>query len=841
MQVHSVRFLSMLVMLLILGSFHGFGQKILPTTASERLKSLSEKKQMIQSGTINVAFHNIGPTAMGGRVVAVDVNPQKTTEFYVAYASGGLWYTKNNGQSFVPVFDSSDVLGIGDVAVDWVNGIIWLGTGEANASKSSYSGIGVYKSRDWGKTWQYMGLPESHHIGRIIISPVNPEIVWVASTGHLYSSNKERGVYKTSDGGLTWKQVLYVNDYTGAIDLALNSANPDVLYACMWQKKRDAWNFEESGSGSGIYKSLDGGNHWELISGSGSGLPQGDAMGRCGLAIFNGNPDILYLLVDNQSKITFPVRKDTSAARMTYHLYDFKNISKDEFAGLDNNKLDTFLKEHQLLDRYNAKQLKEWVSNNKIAPGELFNYLTSGDSKEPAVLGAELYRSNDAGKTWLKIADRGLSNLYATIGYYFGHLAVSAVNEKKILLLGIQPLLSLDGGKSFKGIGKANTHSDYHAVWMDPKDDQHIIVGNDGGVNITYDDGMNWFKANAPAVGQVYSLSVDNNKPYRVYAGLQDNGVWYGIANFKETNIDFADPKGFRKLGGGDGMMVLADLRDNKTIYLGAQYGIYSRTNLDTGGMLLLKPIQKIGEAPYRFNWLTPILLSKHLPDAFYMGSNHLHRSLNKGENMQTISPDLTKGARQGDVPFGTITSIDESPLHFGLLYAGTDDGNLQVSRDGGYTWKKIDTKLPQNLWVSRIVASAFKESRVYVTLNGYRYDHFKPYVFVSEDYGETWKPLYNNLPMEPVNVLREDPINENILYVGTDGGCYVSKNRGDTWEIWNKGLPVSVPVYDIAIHHGQNEILLGTHGRSIYLAPLNTINGGKAEMTVVKEKKIED
>jgi photosystem II stability/assembly factor-like uncharacterized protein len=817
-----------------------YSQQIKPTAAEERLKSLAQKKGMSKASTISAPFRNIGPSVMSGRVVDVDVNPDKPIEFYVAYATGGLWYTKNNGQSFKPVFDSADVIGLGDVTVDWKSGTIWLGTGEANASRSTYSGVGVYKSNDTGRTWKYTGLPESHHIGKIILHPTNPDVVWVAATGHLYSANKERGVYKTKDGGKSWTQVLYVNENTGAIELEINPGNPDELYACMWQKTRSAWNFEEAGAGSGIYKSMDGGNNWQLISGEGSGLPGNAALGRCGIAVFHANPQVLYLLVDNQSKLTFPERKD-SATGKKYSLRDFKNISSEQFAALDDNKLDTFLNENKMLGRYNAKQVKDWVASGKIASTELYNYLTSGNSKDATPVGAELYKSEDAGKTWKKIADRTITNMYGQIGYYFGRLTVSATNEKKILLLGIQPMLSIDGGKSFKGISKSNTHADYHAVWMDTKDDQHMVVGNDGGVNITYDDGMNWFKANSPAVGQIYSISVDNANPYNMYVGLQDNGVWYAPANFKGINTDFADPKAFRNLGGGDGMMVLADPRDNKTIYYGSQFGNYARTHLDTAGVLPLKPMHELGDSAFRFNWLAPIMLSKHLPDALYMGGNRLHRSLNKGAGMQTISPDLTKGPKDGDVPYGTITALDESPLRFGLLYAGTDDGNVQLSKDGGYTWKRIDTKLPQGLWVTRVTASAFKEARVYVTLTGYRNDHFNPYVFVSENFGETWKAIHANLPMEPVNVLREDPLNENILYLGTDGGCYVSKTKGASWEIWNKGMPLSVPVYDIAIHKGQNEILLGTHGRSIYKASLNTVNGGIAEKLVEKERKVAD
>ncbi len=820
---------------------HSFSQSnIQPTKAQEMRNSLAQKRAMIQSSSIQIPFSNIGPSAMGGRVVDIAVNPKNPIDFFVAYASGGLWQTTNNGQSFVPVFDSADVINMGAIAVHWPSGTIWVGTGEANANRSSYSGTGIYKSTDSGKTFQFKGLPESHHIGRIVVHPTNPNIVWVAVSGHLYSSNEERGVYKTTDGGNTWQRVLYVNENTGAIDIEINPTNPDELYACMWQRKRSAWNFEEGGAGSGIYKSADGGKTWQNISGPNSGLPGNGKLGRCGIAIFPGNTDILYLLVDNQTKIPVTEPKDANDFSKSYRPYHFKKITKEQFAQLDDKKLDSFLLQNKLQKKYNAQSLKAKVAAGEIAPTALYTYVVGSESDEPSAVGAELYRSDNAGKSWNKIADKVIKNTFGPVGYYFGRLAVSTYDQNKVLLLGLQPMMTKDGGKTFSSIAALNVHADAHAAWMNPVDDDHIIIGNDGGVNITYDNGRNWFKANTPAVAQLYSLSVDNGNPYKVYFGMQDNGVWYGKTTGAFYSEDLGDPRGYRRLGGGDGMMVQADPRDNNTVYLGVQFGKYWRTNTDTGGLLMMKPANELGEPLLRFNWLSPLMISKHVPDVVYLASNRLHRSLNKGANMQTISPDLTYGKKDGDVPFGTITTIDESPLHFGWLLAGTDDGRVQLSKDGGYTWTPVDAGLPKGLWVTRVIASAYSESRIYVTLNGYRNDHFNPYVYISEDLGKNWKPLNAGLPLEPVNVLREDPIKEDILYLGTDGGCYVSKNRGASWEIWHKGLPASVPVYDIAIHKGQNEILLGTHGRSIYLASLAKLNGGKAA-PIRKMDKVEE
>jgi hypothetical protein len=388
--------------------------------------------------------------------------------------------------------------------------------------------------------------------------------------------------------------------------------------------------------------------------------------------------------------------------------------------------------------------------------------------------------------------------------------------------------MSKDGGKKFETIDKPNVHPDHHALWINPNRDNHIINGNDGGLNISYDDGAHWFKANTPQVGQFYAITADNARPYRVYGGLQDNGVWMGAVNNQESSYDWYDSgqNPFRMLNGGDGMQVQVDARDNKTVYSGSQFGVYTRQHLDSNrrGAKLVRPAHELGEKPLRFNWQSPILLSQHNPDVFYFGTNRFYRSLNRGDSFDVASNDLTGGRKTGNVPFGTLTSICESPLKFGLLYTGSDDGYVHISRDGGNTFTNIGNGLPKDLYVSRVHASAARESRVYVTLNGYRNDHFAPYVFVSNDYGNTWKNISANLPAEPVNVIVEDVVNDSILYAGTDGGLYVSINAGNSYMTWNKGLPKSVPVHDIHIQKRENEILLGTHGRSVYVASLKSI-----------------
>ncbi|MES2005339.1 MAG: glycosyl hydrolase [Bacteroidota bacterium] len=820
--------------------------QVKPTPASDRLKSTEQRKALLQKSLVNgTPFRNVGPSVMSGRVVDVDVNPDDPTEFYVAYASGGLWYTVNNGQSFTSVFDSEDILTLGDIAVNWKTRTIWVGTGEVNSSRSSYAGIGIYKSSNNGKNWEYIGLPESQHIGKILLHPTDNNTVWVAATGHLYSPNKDRGIYKTTDGGKTWKQTLYIDENTGAIDLDINPKNPNELYAAMWYKTRSAWNFEEGGKTSGIYKSTNGGDSWELVSKEGSGFPNGEGVGRIGLAVSQQNPAIVYAVVDNNFHQADTALKKTDSTR--YVLRDFKDLTKEQFQALDDKKFSAFIgnRRNGIPQKYTAASIKEGVANGKYQPSVIWDFLFDANTAlfETPIIGCELYRSEDAGKTWKKTNTKPLT-LFSTYGYYFGKVWVSPVDDNKIVLTGFDVEMSTDGGKTFKSIGGANVHADHHVAWFDPKKDSHIIIGNDGGCNITYDNGEHWFKANTPPVGQFYNVTFDMAKPYNVYGGLQDNGTWFGSSTTKE-NYDWYDSgeNPFKGIGGGDGMQVQVDWRDNKTVYSGSQFGAYSRQVVGASradsraDFRSVRPSRDLGETALRYNWQTPILLSRHNQDVFYYGSNKFHRSFNKGDSSVAMSGDLTTNPKQGDVPFGTSTTISESPIRFGLIYVGTDDGNIQVTKDGGYTWELVTKKLPKGLYVSRVTASAFKEGRVYASLNGYRNDNFLPYVYVSEDYGASWKQIGKDLPNEPVNVIKEDLTNENILYIGTDGGLYVSIDGGASSMMWNKGLPYSVPVHDIALHPRENDLILGTHGRSIYIAKLDEVQK-LAKDPAYREKK---
>jgi photosystem II stability/assembly factor-like uncharacterized protein len=802
--------------------------QIKATSAQERLKTIDQRKQLLSRSTLNeTGFRNIGPSIMSGRVVDIEVNPQDPTEFYVAYASGGLWHTKNNGQSFAPIFDSVDVLTIGDIAVNWQNRHIWVGTGEVNSSRSTYAGLGVYRSANNGKSWEYLGLPESHHIGKIQLSAKDPNTAWVAVLGHLYSESKERGIYKTTDAGKTWNLTLASDANTGAIDVDIDPSNEQVLYAAMWYRTRTASNFEESGKTSGIFKSTDGGDHWTLVSTPTSGFPSGDGVGRIGLAVYPKNPSIVYAIVDNnfhQPDTAMQKAADTSR----YVLRDFKTLTVEQFLALDDKKLNAFLKSPRngIPTKYSAENIKQDVKSGKLAPNCIWDYLYDANTAlfETPIYGAQVYRSDNAGLSWVKTHAKPI-DLYSTYGYYFGKVFVSPSNPDKIAITGVGVLLSTDGGKTFNSIGKENVHADHHFVWMNGARDSHMIIGNDGGCNITYDNGAHWFKANTPAVGQFYNIAIDMAKPYNVYGGLQDNGTWFGSSATKE-NYDWYDSghNPYTMIGGGDGMQVQVDWRDNKTVYSGSQFGFYSRQNLATKDRKAVRPMRDLGEPAVRYNWQSPILLSRHNQDVFYFGSNKFHRSMSKGDSLVTLSTDLTTNPAQGDVPFGTTTTISESPIRFGLIYVGTDDGNVQVSKDGGNSFTMISQKLPKGLYVSRVIASKYNVARVYVTLNGYRNDHFNAYVYQSDDYGTTWKQIMKDLPSEPVNVIKEDAVAEQVLYVGTDGGLYVSLDGGNSSMAWTKGLPASVPVHDLEIHPRDHEIVLGTHGRSLYVGKLDAL-----------------
>ena len=807
------------------------------TSADAIVNSMDVFEQMQEASMVkNIPFENIGPKVMSGRVVALAVNPENPAEFYVAYASGGVWHTTTNGISFDPISDNAPTQNIGEIAMHWPSRTLWVGTGENNASRSSYAGIGMLKTTDNGASWQKAGLEDSHHIGKILINPSDPDHLVVGVTGHLYSTNKDRGVYVSRDGGNTWKQTLFVNDETGIIDMSVAPEDFTIQYAAAWQKDRKAWDFTGNGSNSGIYKSTDAGESWELISTQASGFPTGDGVGRIGLAVYNQNT--LFAIHDSQ----FRRPEEANEKKEGLSKEEFKTMSKEDFLALEDKKLNAFLKENNFQEKYRAANLKNSVKAGAVMPKDLATYLEDANSLlfDTPVVGAEVYKSTDGGKTWGKTHEGFLDDLYYSYGYYFGHVHVHPKNQEKIYIYGVPILASNDGGKTFAAIGKSNVHSDHHALWINPDVEGHLINGNDGGVNITYDDGAHWMKNNSTAVGQFYAINVDNEKPYNVYGGLQDNGVWKGAHNAVDNERWHSTGHNpWTSIMGGDGMKIQIDKRNSNIVYTGFQFGNYYRLNLETNGRKAIQPKHSLGESPYRFNWQTPILLSSHNQDILYYGGNKLHRSLNQGDDWETISSDLTQGGRKGNVAYGTLTTLSESPFQFGYIYTGSDDGYVHRTTNGGGSWERISNSFPEDLWVSRVVASAHKKDRVYVSLNGYRWDDFTPYVYMSDDGGKNWEAITSNLPLSPVNVIREDPKDENILYLGNDLGVFVSTNMGKKWEAFSKGLTTAA-VHDLVIQSEENHLLVGTHGRSIYKTDISILHKKKkAKLTVFPLKEI--
>ncbi len=644
--------------------------------------------------------------------------------------------------------------------------------------------------------------------------------------GHLYSPNPERGVFKTTDGGKTWRKVLYINDNTGAIDLIADPLDPKVLYAATWERERRAWNFVESGTGSAIYKSIDGGEKWTRLPSA--GFPADAGAGRIGLAIHkNGAKTTLYAAIDNYN-LRPPKAEDPDVLSINA----LRNMDKETFVQLPKYKIKDYLNSKGFPEKYSADKVIEMVKNDVIKPSALVQYTEDANALllSSEVIGLEVYRSDDNGRTWRRTHKDYINDVYSSYGYYFGQIRVAPYDVNKLFILGVPIIRSDDGGRTWRSVNGENVHGDHHALWINPRRPGHLILGTDGGLNISYDDGENWIKCNTPAVGQFYAIAVDMARPYQVYGGLQDNGVWYGPSNYRHS-VEWHDSGQYpwKALLGGDGMQVAVDTRDNATVYTGFQFGNYFRIHTKTGERKYITPKHELGEAPLRWNWQTPIHLSVHNQDILYIGANRVYRSFDQGNNFAPISNDLTNGGRKGDVPYGTLTALHESPLRFGLLYAGSDDGLVHVSQDGGLRWTNISAGLPKDMWVSRVIASAHAESRVFVSLNGYRWDNFEPMLYLSNDYGQTWQKLGANLPMEPINVVREDPQNSDLLYVGTDHGLYISLDRGQNFMLLDNGLP-AVAVHDLLVHPREAELVVGTHGRSIYIGNVKELQQLTAE-----------
>jgi photosystem II stability/assembly factor-like uncharacterized protein len=948
---------------------------------ARKLEELRRQEVPAVPGTIHpdwvktLRWRSIGPASMGGRITALSIYEADPTTYWVATASGGLLKTTNNGTTFKHQFDKEATVSIGDVCVAPSDkNIVWIGTGEANPRNSVSYGDGVYKSTDGGDTWTNMGLKKSFQIGRVVVHPKNPDIVYVGALGRLYGPNEERGLYKTSDGGKTWQKILHVDDRTGVIDIALNPNDPETLLVATWERQRDGFDshpgndmppeegydrydpIKKWGPGSGLHKSTDGGKTWKKIT---QGLPT-CPLGRIDLDYYRKDPRIVYAVIDSQKigmgtplpSVFVGAQSETAvgggvklaqiadnspAAKATLKAGDvLKAIDKKELK--DNRQLfdllrakkvgdqlaltvqrgkDTLelgltlaarpadtdfqtrmrasnmigilgmdtddgpairsvnddspaakagLQEGDLLKALDKKPLKVTVELYDLLrdkkPGEkvTLQYVRDKETKEVTLTLQEprpgfgpgtatslrpysfwyggqrenvqdqqgpgdheyggVYKSTDGGDTWTRI------NSVNPRPMYFSQIRVDPSDDQYVYVLGISLYRSMDGGKTFRDDGSRNVHPDQHALWINPKDGRHMIVGCDGGFYVTYDRMDHWDYLNHLAIGQFYHVAVDSRRPYRVYGGLQDNGSWGGPTNsLTSTGMINED---WLFIAGGDGFVCRVDPGDPDVVYYESQDGRMGRRNLRTGETASIQPRSR--GTGYRFNWNTPFILSQHNPRIFYCGGNYVFRSLKQGADLKPISPEVTRTKR------GSATALAESPLNPEVLYVGTDDGYLWVTRDGGANWTNVTDRLglPGYRWVATIEPSRYAEGRCYVVFDAHRSDDDAPYVFMTEDFGQSWKSLRANLPAGSTRCLREDLKNPNLLYLGTEFAAWASLNGGQSWSKINNNLP-TVAIHEFALHPTAGEVVAATHGRSLWVLDVTALRQMTKEALTAK------
>jgi len=681
----------------------------------------------------HLEWRHIGPAVFGGRVPDVEALPDNPAVIYVAGSTGGIFKTTNNGVTWRPIFDDAGpTLSIGDMAVAPSDPlIIWVGTGESNGEQQAASlGNGVYRSLDGGESWEYMGLRDTRFIHRIVIHPTNPDIVFVAAPGHRWGPNEERGLYRTVDGGMTWEKVLYINEDTGVVEVAMED-NGRVLYAAAYQRRRHAWGNLTGGPHSGIYRSMDGGSTWEKLGG---GLPEG-VLGKIAIAIAKSSPNVVYAAIADQD--------------------------------------------------------------------------------------GGLFRSEDRGTTWTRVNDIRTS-------YWYGNIYVDPENENKVWVMGTQLDVSIDGGKTFENDWTAQgIHVDHHALWIDPKNPDHILMGNDGGFHITYDGARTWSFVNNLPIAQFYVMAVDHRDPYHVYGGLQDNGTW-GVPSRTYSRVGILN-EDVVNVGGGDGFAPAVDPRDFTVVYAESQHGGLRRVDLVTGRSSGIRPEPEDSTEAYRFNWNSPVLISPHDPDVMYFGGNKLFRTMDRGESWEAVSGDLTRnedpsqweimGLKPSLRPYNTLTAVAESPLQEGLIYTGADDGSVYRTRDGGESWEPLTDRFGfegEVKFVTKIRASPNGPETAYIAFTGQYHDDFRPYLFKTEDAGESWRSITGDLPAEAVVLaVVEDPRNPDLLFAGIHNGLMMSTNGGENWIRAGGDLP-PVSVNDIEVKNG--DLVLATYGRGIVI-----------------------
>lgn len=749
---------------------------------AEYLRKAYETFQSMQQSSPykTVAWQYLGPTNISGRATDIAVADRGTSRrIYVGYATSGIWKTDDNGATWQPIFDDYATSSIGDIAVAPSNpDILWVGTGEANLFRASMPGVGLYKSTDAGRTFTHMGLTDTQTIGRIVVHPEDPDTVYVAASGHEWTDNEMRGVFKTTDGGKTWAKILYKSPRTGAVDLVMDPSDPDTLYAATWQRVRRKWSdprVEPGYSESGIWKTTDAGRTWTDAN---AGLPAAQFRGRIGIDISRSDPDVLYALLDNYE----PSRPPKEGERDAYQR----------------------------------------------------------PVQEARIKAAEIYRSSDKGKSWTKVSPSDeymLARHSGTYGWVFGQIRVDPSNPNTIYTLGVPLSVSHDGGKTLTQIAR-EVHADHHGLWIDPKNSAVIYSANDGGFYSSEDAGKTWKFAASAGGAQFYNVVVDNSTPPWAYGAIQDHHAHKGRIDLS-AGRDRIPAVEWVRAPGGEGSHHAIDPTNPAIVYSQTFYGNFTRDDQSIpppargrrggadqaparpAGPQRSTPIRPPGEG-LRSQWMTPVILSPHDPNTVYVGFQYVFRSENRGEAWTRISGDLTNNdpARMlpkssSEIPYQTISALAESPRRKGLLYAGTDDGRLHVTMDAGNTWTDLTEHVPTQKWYSRVVPSQHADGTVYIMQRGREDDDFAPYIYKSTDYGKTFTRIVNNIPAGPVNVIREDPTDPSVLYVGTDFGAFVSSNGGQRWEVL--GTLPSVQVSDLWYQPRDHILVAATYGRGMY------------------------
>jgi photosystem II stability/assembly factor-like uncharacterized protein len=840
-------------------------------------------------------FRSIGPASMGGRIDDIAVSESDPNIIYIGYATGGVFKSENNAVSFEPVFETYNTASIGDIAIHPTNAnVVYIGTGEANNRQTSSFGDGIYKTIDGGKTFTRLGLAETQTIARIVIDPKNPETIYVASPGHLFGPSPDRGIYKTTDGGKTWNKIKFIDDDTGFTDIVLDPSNSNIIYAASYQRRRSGCCFNGGGPGSGLWKSTDAGKNWTRMNGA--GLPPG-TYGRIALDVSRSNPSVVYAQIE-AGEVGGPMPTNpTEPAAATEATPPGAAAVTPPGAQRGAGGGGAGRAQQAQAGAAGGRGNFDWCNNGGPARGFVAGRGGGAASAEPPQpppgwtppeldpKRSGLVRSDNKGNTWTVVSNCNARPMY------FSQLRVDPTNDNTIYVAGLPVAKSLDGGKTFAtlddaGGNRAPGHVDQHAIWIDPKNPRHLMIGNDGGLDISWDQGRTWDYVNTMATALAYVVTADMRHPYYVYIGLQDNGSWGGPSAVRgRGGIMNSDWFG---IGGGDGFYTAVDQTDFNVVYSESQDGNTNRYDLRTGRGVSIRPraparpgsgrgsgggrgasaatepsaeqappVQAGGFGPppgppnvlnasagdqYRFNWNTPYVLSPHNPSIVWLGGNRLFKSYNRGDSW-IASPDLTKqidrntvtlmgvagdrsvlSKNDGVSAYSTIVSISESPVMPGVVWAGTDDGNLQVSRDGGVTFTEVGKNLPglpanHQYWISRIDASHFDPATAYVSVDGHRSDDLKPYVFVTHDYGASFQSITNDLPASGnVQVIREDPKNKDLLYVGTEFGLYMSLNAGKEWQKFMGNYP-TVRTDDILVHPRENDLIVATHGRSVWIA----------------------